>query len=84
MYNGRHGDIKLNIGLSCISFLIGLWIEDLLITERTDAYVATFWCLNVILSVVGIICIAMHLRTRQKIDHLYSTLKEEAENVNPN
>lgn len=81
MYEGRHGDMKLNIGLSCLSFIGGLWVEDILRTEKTETYVAVFWCLNVFASIIGLISIILHFRTRQQIDKLYSTLKKESANI---
>lgn len=85
MYNGRHGDIKLNIAIGCISALIGFWLDYFLIEDaKSDVYVAVFACLNVVLTTTAIICAVAHYKTRQDIDRLYTALRKEAMRETPN
>lgn len=81
MYRGRHGDLKLNIGIGCISFVLGLWIDYLLMSEKTAVYMGVFWSMNIVLSIIGVMAIVLHIKDRQKIDKLYSTLKNEANSI---
>lgn len=85
MYNGRHGDIKLNIAIGCFSMLIGFWLDFLLEEEtKSDVYIAVFTCLNVVLLITTIVCAITHYKTHQNIDKFYSAMREEAKREIPN
>lgn len=85
MYNGRHGDIKLNIAIGCFTTLIGFWLDYFLEKEsKSDVYVAVFICLNIGLIIITAVCTIAHFRTRQNIDKFYSAMREEAKREIPN
>lgn len=78
MYEGRHGDIKLNIATGCLSMLTGFWLDFLIEDAKSDVYVAIFICLNIVLLFMAIGFFIAHYKTRQDIDRLYSALRDEA------
>lgn len=84
MYDGRHGDVKLDIAIGCISALIGFWLDYLIEEAKSDVYIAVFICLNVVLLVVAAVCTVAHYKTRQDVDRLYSALRKEAMREIPN
>lgn len=84
MYNGRHGDIKLDIAIGCISALIGFWLDYLIEDAKSDVYIAVFICLNAVLLIVAVVCAIAHYKTRQDVDRLYSALRKEATREIPN
>lgn len=84
MYDGRHGDIKLDIAIGCISALIGFWLDYLIEDTKSTVYVAVFICLNVVLAVTAVVCAVAHYKTRQDVDRLYSALRKEAMREIPN